>query len=160
MPRTSVNPASYCRTSLLRAETSGFGEEEEVWGGVRLRGGAWKVCGEEKGLPGEMARKENGGYDACCAQGSSSPCDDGGENRTNKVCFASSSSWTCRRKSNRSAQIQIQITPMSIIVELPRSFAFSHLSTSLPSRDFQSLRTVFPLPGKARVASEWKYTES
>jgi hypothetical protein len=53
-----------------------------------------------------MARKENEGYDACCAQVSSSPCDDGGENRTNKVCFASSSSWNCRRKSNSSAQIQ------------------------------------------------------
>jgi hypothetical protein len=125
LPRTSVNPASYCRTSLLRAKTSGFEEEEkEVWGGVRLRGGAWKVCcggmnGNDEESPGEMARKGKKGYDACCAQGSSSPCDDGGRIRTNKVRFASSSSRTYRRTSNSSAQnLNTKCTDSIIVILL------------------------------------------
>ena len=55
-----------------------------------------------------MARKEKKGYDACYAQSSSSPYDDdddGGGCRTNKVCFASSTSRTHhRRLPNSSAQ--------------------------------------------------------
>jgi exopolysaccharide biosynthesis predicted pyruvyltransferase EpsI len=97
-------------------------KEKEVWGYVRLRGGAWKVCEEggreDEELPGEMARKEKEGHDACCAQSSSSPCDSGGGTRTNKVFFAWSTSRTHRRLSNSSAQIQMQNMPISIIAKL------------------------------------------
>jgi len=76
------------------AEAHGGSVERRMW--------------EDRELPGEMARKEKKGYDACYAQSSSSPYDDdddGGGCRTNKVCFASSTSRTHhRRLPNSSAQ--------------------------------------------------------